>query len=386
MCVVLPITGASPQKLHNVRSQLRSTYKGKVHFLFAVESVDDPAHALATRLCSEVVPSSTRSTEVIVAGFATDRSQKLHNQRAAVAAAAPHWPLFLFTDDDCWYHPGTIDILVAAWLADSSALLVTGYPFDVPPPKATFAALCVMVRMVPSTSFDDSTVPTEPHSHMPLCSLNHRMQAYHLPLLIAFSQGTYANHVWGGCMLVPAQHCREGGCAAGAWGQGAYSDDLNLAARAGALGKVILCPAAAVFPITLDGNCTLAQAWNYLRRQQYVLDTYMDNHNRGVNHFLWVCTVYAAAAMVAATYAAASSLAVRFRVRDIDLVICLLVTLVALQLAVNQPSVPWSALVFVLLVCGAGAPVCLFIYARLTLFGTCCRCSTLSAPPVRVSL
>lgn len=144
--MVLPITGASTQKLKNVRSHLRSTYSGKVHFIFAVESSDDPAHAVCVQLCSEVAQCSTRSAEVIVAGFASDRSQKLHNQRAAVAAAAPHWPLFLFTDDDCWYHPGTIDVLVAAWLAEPSALLVTGYPFDVPPPGASFAALCVMVR------------------------------------------------------------------------------------------------------------------------------------------------------------------------------------------------------------------------------------------------
>ena len=81
-------------------------------------------------------------------------------------------------------------------------------------------------------------------------------------------------------MLLPSRHCRPGGCVAGAWGEGAYSDDLNLAAVASALGKPILCPAAAVFPIALDGDCTPGQAWNYLRRQQFVLDTYMDAHNR----------------------------------------------------------------------------------------------------------
>ena len=271
--MVLPITGASAHKLQSVRSQLRTAYPGAVHFLFAVESPADPAFAVATRLCAELERSSKRSAEVIIAGLATDRSQKIHNQRAAIAAAAPHWPLFLFTDDDCWYHQGTIGVLATAWLAEPGALMATGYPFDVPAPGATFASLCVMVR--PSHA-------APPH-HTP-CHLTRRAlagwQAYHLPLLVAFSQGTHAHHVWGGCMLLPASHCRPGGCAAGAWGEGAYSDDLNLAATASALGKPILCPAAAVFPIALDGDCTPGQAWNYLRRQQFVLDTYMDAHNR----------------------------------------------------------------------------------------------------------
>jgi hypothetical protein len=91
-------------------------------------------------------------------------------------------------------------------------------------------------------------------------------------------------------MLIPAQHCQPGGLAAQAWGDGAYSDDLNLAARASALRRPILCPAAALFPIALDGKCTPGQAWNYLRRQVYVLDTYMDAHNRcGLLHTECMC-------------------------------------------------------------------------------------------------
>jgi hypothetical protein len=84
---------------------------------------------------------------VIVTGLASRTSQKIHNQRVAAASVDPSvWPLLLFADDDCWYHPGTIDILVSAWLNEPSALLVTGYPFDVPPPGASFATLCIMAR------------------------------------------------------------------------------------------------------------------------------------------------------------------------------------------------------------------------------------------------
>jgi hypothetical protein len=125
-----------------------------------------------------------------------------------------------------------------------------------------------------------------------------RAQAYHLPLMVAFSHGTVSKNVWGGCMLVPAHHCAPGGSVARAWGDGAYSDDLILAALAGALRLRVLCPGAAAFPISLEPACSAAQAWNYLRRQLYVLDTYTSAHNRCVNHALLLATVAAAAALL----------------------------------------------------------------------------------------
>jgi hypothetical protein len=81
-------------------------------------------------------------------------------------------------------------------------------------------------------------------------------------------------------MLLRAAHCAPGGCVARAWGEGAYSDDLILAALAGARRQRILCPGAAVFPTALEPRCSAAQAWNYLRRQLFVLDTYTSPHNR----------------------------------------------------------------------------------------------------------
>ena len=83
-------------------------------------------------------------------------------------------------------------------------------------------------------------------------------------------------------MLLPASHFSPEGCVTRAWGEGAYSDDLILASLAGSLRRRILCPGCAVFPIHLEPRCTAAQAWNYLRRQTYVLDTYMFDHNRCV--------------------------------------------------------------------------------------------------------
>jgi hypothetical protein len=138
-------------------------------------------------------------------------------------------------------------------------------------------------------------------------------------------------------MLLPAHQLAPGGAVAAAWGGGAYSDDLNLAALAGSLGQRILCPGCAVFPVHLAATCTRAQAWNYLRRQLYVLDTYMSPHNRcargrpplradatlpssarwltrrarRVNHGLLACTVYCAGALLAPMAPVLLHLAVR---------------------------------------------------------------------------
>ena len=171
--------------------------------------------------------------------------------------------------------------------------------------------------------------------HVPQTALttNALQQAYHLPLLVAFSQGQVSKNVWGGCMLLPASHFAPGGSVTRAWGDGAYSDDLILASLAGSLRRRILCPGCAVFPIHLAPRCTAAQAWNYLRRQTYVLDTYMFDHNRcdephsvgitaisnkrphamhrRVNHALLASTAYAAWALLAPVFATLARAAVR---------------------------------------------------------------------------
>lgn len=101
-------------------------------------------HAPASELCRELA-SPLRHASVIVAGLATKKSQKIHNQLAGVAAAAPETRYFLFLDDDVFLYPSTVELLVCALEADPEAFMATGYPFDVPHPHASFWSLCVMV-------------------------------------------------------------------------------------------------------------------------------------------------------------------------------------------------------------------------------------------------
>ena len=62
-----------------------------------------------------------------------------------MAAAERGTRFFLFADDDVLYHASTVETLVGALEADPSALMATGYPFDVPRPGASFWTLCIMV-------------------------------------------------------------------------------------------------------------------------------------------------------------------------------------------------------------------------------------------------
>ena len=113
-------------------------------------------------------------------------------------------------------------------------------------------------------------------------------------------------------MLLPAAALRdEAWGVRAAWGDGAYSDDLNLAALASQRGSRVLCPAEAVFPAQLEAGWTATRWWNYLHRQLFVLDTYMTPHNRAVNHSylaaqLWASTALSAAAALSAAHLSAA--------------------------------------------------------------------------------
>lgn len=63
------------------------------------------------------------------------------------------------------------------------------------------------------------------------------------------------------------------------WLQGGYSDDMLVAACAADGGMVIATPLQALFPNELGCDITFSQAWNFLRRQVFVLTTYGSRRN-----------------------------------------------------------------------------------------------------------
>ncbi len=90
---------------------------------------------------------------MLVAGLASRTSQKIHNQLAGAAHAAPETRYLLFLDDDVCLYPSTVELLVSALEDDPQAFMATGYPFDVPHPQASFWSLCVMVGFAAATAF-----------------------------------------------------------------------------------------------------------------------------------------------------------------------------------------------------------------------------------------
>mmetsp|Transcript_35696 Transcript_35696/g.67314 ORF Transcript_35696/g.67314 Transcript_35696/m.67314 type:complete len:367 (-) Transcript_35696:249-1349(-) len=198
-----------------------------------------------------------RSIKVHVAEQASTCSQKIFNQLAGVKAAHTSSKYVLFLDDDIRLHPDTVDVLVDAMEADPEVLVATGYPLDVPATSASFATYCMMV--------------------------------YHLPLLVAFSQGERSFNIWGGCMMLPLKDLQQNTCGiTTSYMNGGYSDDLILASICNANCRKIACPGQALFVNYMDEDISVSKYWNYLRRQLFVLFTCTSVHN-GVLNMAMLC-------------------------------------------------------------------------------------------------
>ncbi|GAQ86905.1 Glucosylceramide Synthase (UDP-glucose-dependent) [Klebsormidium nitens] len=255
--VILPVKGIGEHSVSNWETQLATLYGGEIEYLFIVEDGADPACEAITSLIEELADDVT--AHLVIAGWATTCSQKIHNQLAGVAAMSKSSKYVLFLDDDIQVHPGTVGQLVACMEKEPEVFMVTGYPFDIP---------------------DGSMI-------------NYCFMEYHLPLFIGFSTGGQTAFVWGGCMMMHADDWRTDRYGmATAWKNGGYSDDLILASIAGDNGRKVICPPMAVFLYPLSGKCTVGRYWNYLRRQIFVLETYCSLHNQIVNRALFLAHCY----------------------------------------------------------------------------------------------
>lgn len=319
--VVMPVKGVTPGTRANWEAQLESAYRGRLEFVFAVESERDPAHQLAREVIraaeaklvfesrgvrgralmradefanrGQIDPSLRPPPRIVVAGSSETCSQKIHSMLAGFEAASEDCELVLFLDDDIRTHPCTVGALARNLLDDlgegsapksgrlrrrKRCFLSNGFPFDLPAPDGPFANYLTMV--------------------------------YHLVLLVAFSQGTWTKNVWGGCMLLRASDLRRDahGCVT-KYRDGGYSDDLILAALCDEFGLAVGCPSEAIFPQELRERQSLREWWNYLRRQLFVMDTYASPRNKAINRGMLYALAYLS---LAATYALLAALIVLF--------------------------------------------------------------------------
>ncbi|KAG0616937.1 hypothetical protein M758_5G153300 [Ceratodon purpureus] len=252
--VVMPLKGVGEHNISNWRSQVLSMYGGPLEFLFVVESKEDPAYESISQLVHEL--KGQVDTKLLVAGYSTTCSQKIHNQLAGVDAMHKDSKYVFFLDDDVQLCPGTIGSLVAHMIKYPEIFVLTGYPFDIP--SGSLGSYCIY--------------------------------EYHLPCSIGFATGGQGRtfFLWGGCMMMHAEDFRTDryGMVTGLR-EGGYSDDMTLAAVAGANGRVISSPERAVFFHPLAKDLSFSRYWNYLRKQTIVLETYNTTFNYWMNRGLF---------------------------------------------------------------------------------------------------
>ncbi|KAI3915358.1 hypothetical protein MKX01_035617 [Papaver californicum] len=210
---------------------ITSLYGGPLEFLFVVESTEDPAYEAVCMLLENF--NDDIETHIVVAGLSTTCSQKIHNQLVGVEKMHKDTKYVLFLDDDVRLHPGSIGALTA------------------------------------------------------------EMEKNPDPCSMGFATGGKTFFLWGGCMMMHADDFRNDlyGIVTGLR-DGGYSDDMTLAAIAGQHKRLITSPPVAVFPHPLASDLSFPRYWNYLRKQTFVLESYIDRVNWIMNRALFTVHFY----------------------------------------------------------------------------------------------
>ncbi|CAL9045984.1 unnamed protein product [Musa banksii] len=114
-----------------------------------------------------------------------------------------------------------------------------------------------------------------------------------IPCSMGFATGGKTFFLWGGCMMMHAQDFRNDlyGVVSGLQ-DGGYSDDMTLAAIAGQHNRLIWSPPVAVFPHPLASDLSFPRYWNYLRKQTFVLESYISKVNWLMNRALFATHCY----------------------------------------------------------------------------------------------
>ncbi|KAL5729007.1 hypothetical protein ACHQM5_002020 [Ranunculus cassubicifolius] len=277
--VVMPLKGFGEHNLRNWKSQITSLYGGRVEFLFVVESTEDPAYHAVSLLISSV--QDQIDTKIVVAGLSTTCSQKIHNQLVGVEKMHKDSKYVLFLDDDVRLHPGTVGALTAEMEKNPDIFIQTGYPLDLP--SGSLGSYCIY--------------------------------EYHMPCSMGFATGGRTFFLWGGCMMMHADDFRNDryGVVSGLQ-DGGYSDDMTLAALAGAHKRLITSPPVAVFPHPLASDLSFSRYWNYLRKQTFVLESYISRVNWIMNRALFTVHFYLSWGFVAPYFMAMIHIAASLKV------------------------------------------------------------------------
>ncbi|KAF3329466.1 Ceramide [Carex littledalei] len=276
--VVMPLKGFGEHNLRNWRSQITSLYGGPLEFIFVVESTEDPAYHAIRKLISDF--QDNVNAKILVAGLSTTCSQKIHNQLVGVEKMHRDSKYVLFLDDDVRLHPGSIGALTAEMEKNPEIFIQTGFPLDLP--SSSFWSYCIY--------------------------------EYHMPCSLGFATGGKTFFLWGGCMMMHADDFRKNQYGVvSALRDGGYSDDMTLAAIAGQHKRLISSPPVAIFPHPLASDLSFSRYWNYLRKQTFVLESYVTKVNWFMNRALFLVHCYLSWAFVFPYFMAAVHVVVLLR-------------------------------------------------------------------------
>lgn len=137
--IILPVKGLEPGSRENIAALCRQDYPN-YRIIFAVESAADPV----VPLLKELTADAACRAQIVVAGIARDRGQKIHNQLAAVARTTADDQILAFMDADAnpgpkWLHALVHPLTYGPWVGAA-----TGYRFYIPAsPHPANALLCV---------------------------------------------------------------------------------------------------------------------------------------------------------------------------------------------------------------------------------------------------
>ncbi|XP_058115365.1 uncharacterized protein LOC131258221 isoform X2 [Magnolia sinica] len=137
-----------------------------------------------------------------------------------------------------------------------------------------------------------------------------------LPCSMGFATGGRTFFLWGGCMMMHADDFRNDlyGVVSGLR-DGGYSDDMTLAAIAGAHKRLISSPPVAIFPHPLASDLSFPRYWNYLRKQTFVLESYISKVNWMMNRALFSSHCYLSWGFVAPYFMALIHVTAALRAR-----------------------------------------------------------------------
>jgi cellulose synthase/poly-beta-1,6-N-acetylglucosamine synthase-like glycosyltransferase len=139
--IILPIKDVENDTPANLRALLNLAYP-RLRFIFALESELDPAHHLLQQLLQSLPKNKA---QIVIAGQATARGQKIHNQLAAIDQTTPSDEILLFVDADAKPNDAWLPALVNP-LLDPAVGATTGYRLYVPDsPKPSVASIQVSI-------------------------------------------------------------------------------------------------------------------------------------------------------------------------------------------------------------------------------------------------